>query len=328
MQNRFSTLKLETEPEIMHEILSNGIIEASETSLSKIKQTFPKWMSQQTKNAIKNKHTIRKKHGSKSTNYKILEAESKKLVKKDQLKKIEDDIDQLISLPPDKMYLAAIKKLNTKPKNINRGIKDHNWDIITDKTFILERWATFYEKLYDNSSKTTFADDSCADDIPPILKSEVRNAINDLKNGKKPGLDHIYSKYIKAGGEPILKAMQHHFDCILSTGNIPSKFTKPLIVVIYKKGSRLDCGNYRSISLLSHVYKLFISIIAARVKSVSYESFSSSQAAYQPGRGTIEQILALEQIIEESIEFNDRVHITLIDLKIAFDCVRLSQLWH
>ena len=252
----------------------------------------------------------------------------KKLVKKDQLKKIEDDIDQLISLPPNKMYLAAIKKLNTKPKNINRGIKDHNWDIITDKTFILERWATFYEKLYDNSSKTTFTDDSCADDIPPILKSEVRNAINDLKNGKRPGLDHIYSKYIKAGGEPKLKAMQHLFDCILSTGNIPSKFKKPLIVVIYKKGSRLDCGNYRSMSLLSHVYKLFISIIAARVKSDSYESFSSSQAAYQPGRGTIEQILALEQIIEESIEFNDRVNITFIDFKTAFDNVRFSQLRH
>ena len=96
-------------------------------------------MSQQTKNAIENKHAIRKKHGSKSTNYKIAKAKSKKMGQKDYLKKIEDDIDELNSLPLNKMYHAAIKKLNTKPKNMNRGIKDQNGDNITDRTSILER---------------------------------------------------------------------------------------------------------------------------------------------------------------------------------------------
>jgi len=45
------------------------------------------------------------------------------------------------------------------------------------------------------------------------------------------------------------------------------------------------------------VYKIFISIIA-----------SGSQAALQPGRGTIELIIALEQIIEKSIVFNNPVY--------------------
>ena len=52
-----------------------------------------------------------------------------------------------------------------------------------------------------------------------------------------------------------------------------------------------------------------------------------TQAAYQPGIGTIEQILALEQIIEKSIEFNNPVHITFIDFTKAFDSVKLSCLW-
>ena len=141
-------------------------------------------------------------------------------------------------------------------------------------------------------------------------------------------MDNIYFGYIKAEGNPILQAMQHLFNCILSTGNIPSKFKEALIVVIYENGSRLDCENYRPGSLLSHVYKLFISIIVARVKSDLYESFPSTQAAYQPGRETIEQILALEQIIEKSIDFNNPIHITFIDFKKAFDSVKLSQLWH
>ena len=75
----------------------------------------------------------------------------------------------------------------------------------------------------------------------------------------------------------------------------------------------LECGNYRPISLLSHIYKVFISKIASCVKRDLYDSFPASQAAYQPGRGTIEQIIALEQMIEKSIEFNNPVHVAFID---------------
>ena len=147
-------------------------------------------------------------------------------------------------------------------------------------------------------------DDASEDPIPPILISEIEYAIHNLKNGKSPGLDNIYSEYIKAGGEPLKNALLHIFNQVLITGTIPQAFKEALIVVPFKKNSRLECGNYHPISLLSHVYKLFISIIATRVREDIYASFPDSQAAYQPRRGTIEQIIALEQIIEKSIEFN------------------------
>ena len=98
-----------------------------------------------------------------------------------------------------------------------------------------------------------------------------------------------------------MNALLHLFLKIQETGKVPQKFKDALIVVLYKKNSRLDCGNYRLISLLSHIYKLFISIIANRVKNDLYASFPASQAAYQSGRGTIEQIFALEQIIEKQL---------------------------
>ena len=78
---------------------------------------------------------------------------------------------------------------------------------------------------------------------------------------------------------------------------------------------------------MSHVYKLFISIISARIKEDLYASFPHSQAAYQPGRGTIEQIITLEQITEKSIEFNSHVFIAFVDFTKAFDSIKLSCLW-
>ena len=43
-------------------------------------------------------------------------------------------------------------------------------------------------------------------------------------------------------------------------------------------------------------------------------------------RGTIEQIIALEQIIEKSIEFNNPVHIAFIDFTKAFGSIKLDKL--
>ena len=230
-------------------------------------------------------------------------------------------------LPPHKQYYAAIKKLKTKPKNINWGIKDKDGKILTKKEDILKRWADFYENLYHDTPVATYIDDANEDEIPPILRIEVETAINNMKNSKSPGLDNIHTEYLKAGGDPLIDALLMLFNRILITKEIPQSFKEALIVVIYKKKCRLDCENYRPISLLSHIYKLFISIIAARVKSDLYASLPETQAAYRPGRGTIDQIIALEQIIEKSIEFNNPVFIAFIDFTKAFDSIKLSCLW-
>ena len=72
--------------------------------------------------------------------------------------------------------------------------------ILTNKTEILEQWATFYEELYSDNSSSVPVNDS-DEKLPHILKSEIRTNIKELKTGKSPGLDNIYSEYVKAGGE-------------------------------------------------------------------------------------------------------------------------------
>ena len=120
--------------------------------------------------------------------------------------------------------------------------------------------------------------------VKTLYSYEIEYDIHNLNNGKSPGLDNIYSEYIKAGGEPLMNALLQLFNQILIAGTIPQAFKEVLIVVLFKKNSRLECGNYCPISLLRHVYKLFISIIAARVREDLYASFPNSQAVYQLGR--------------------------------------------
>ena len=327
LSNRFAALSSISDSETLYDQITSSINDSVENHLPPKQNDHTQWMTPETLKAIENKHEIRKTHGTSSPLYSIAKAESKKLVKKDKLKQIEDDLDSLSKLPPNKQYYAAIKKLKSKPKNISWGIHDKNNKIITNKTDILERWAEFYEDLYLDASDPTSIDDSEEDQIPPILRSEIVHCISLLKSGKSAGLDNIYSEYLKAGGESLIDALDLLFNKIRTTNKVPQKFNEALIVVLFKKGIRLDCKNYCPISLLSHVYKLFISIIANRVKNSLYESFPESQAAYQPGRGTIEQIIALEQMLEKSIEFNNPLYLVFIDFTKAFDSIKLPCLW-
>ena len=94
-----------------------------------------------------------------------------------------------------------------------------------------------------------------------------------------------------------------------------------------KKGERSECKNYRPISLLSHIYKFFMTIISNRITDDLYSSLPTSQAAYQPGHSTREQIFSFSAMIEKSIEFNKPLHLIFIDFTKAFDSIKLHKLW-
>ena len=63
------------------------------------------------------------------------------------------------------------------------------------------------------------------------------------------------------------------------------------------------------------------------MKTDILKDIQNSQAAYQEGRSTNEQILALKQIIEKSSEYNKPIYIVFIDYLKAFDSVSQDSVW-
>ena len=328
LKNKFSILQNLEDPESTLEGIESSILDSAKKTIPQDSNAKPEWMTSKTKSAIENKKKIRKSHGEHSAEYKIAKAETKKLIKKDKIQSIEKECDDISKLPPNKQFYAAIKKLK-QPRNrtFGWGIKAEDGSILTDKDKILEEWAKFYETLYNDSSTQHSIDDSSELSIPSFTISEVENAIRQLKYGKAPGIDGIHSELLSYGGRPIAEQLLKLFNQILRTGKIPENFKKAIIVVIFKKGDRLQCKNYRPISLLNHTYKVFMLAIASRVKSDLYSFFPRSQAAYQPGRTTLEQIISLQQMVEKSIEFNTPLYAVFIDFKKAFDSIKLNNLW-
>ena len=68
-------------------------------------------------------------------------------------------------------------------------------------------------------------------------------------------------------------------------------------------------------------------VIYCRIKEPLTCALQPTQAAYQQGRGTIEQIQTLQQIIEKCNEFNRSCVICFVDFTKAFDSVDQTKLW-
>ena len=117
------------------------------------------------------------------------------------------------------------------------------------------------------------------------------------------------------------------FNEVWGRGVAPRDWKSAIIVPIHKKGSRLECTNYRGISLLSLVDKVFARVLYDRVKGLTEGSVMDEQGGFRSGRECLDQIFAVKQVIEKMIEKDEVMFMVFIDLEKAYDNVCREKLW-
>jgi hypothetical protein len=85
---------------------------------------------------------------------------------------------------------------------------------------------------------------------------------------------------------------------------------------------KLDCSNYRGISLLSTSYKILSNILLSRLTPYADENTGNQQCGFQCNISTSDQIPYTWQILEKKWEYNAIVHNLHTDFKKAQDSVR------
>ena len=319
----------ENDPQQLMDAIEKSVMETSTKILGKPVNENNSWISERTHQAIRDKRENRKNFGTCSIEYKIAKSTVKKLCKIDKESAIEKDHQELNSLPNDVRYFITVKKLKLKQtRNVHAWeMKTPTGKILTNIDEILENWAQFYENLYHNE-QNTITNLQEHNVIPPVLKSELDNALQKLKNNKAPGPDAITAEMLKYGGEKLHTTLHKLANLIIAEhAKPPNQLDLSEIIVLFKKDDPLDCSNYRPICLLCHVYKLIMMIIYNRISADLIRALPTNQSAYQKGRGTIEQIQTLQQVIEKVNEYNGSGVICFIDFTKAFDSVYQDKLW-
>ena len=123
-----------------------------------------------------------------------------------------------------------------------------------------------------------------------------------MKNNKSPGNDCIINEYITSTCDIVLPIYVTLFNIIFDTGIIPTVWLEGNIIPIYKKkGDQLDPRNYRPITLLSCLGKLFTSIINNRLTVFSDQVElleDNNQSGFRQGYSTTDNIFVFHILLE------------------------------
>ena len=163
---------------------------------------------------------------------------------------------------------------------------------------------------------------------PPVMLSEVRKAVNKLKNNKAPGLDEVSAEMIKAGGETSISVLKSVIDQIWTTGDWPEDWVISELVPLPKVAGTMDCAKHRTISLLAHASKVLLEILRSRLAYFITPQIADEQFGFVSEKGTPEAILVFRNLIEKNMtRQKPEIWIMFIDYEKAFDTVDHDMLW-
>ena len=103
-----------------------------------------------------------------------------------------------------------------------------------------------------------------------------------------------------------------------------------LVKPIYNgKGDSSNPENYRPITLLSCLGKLFTSILCDRLNAFADETelINETQTGFRKGYCTIDNIFVLDFLSKYALNNNKKLYCAFIDFKQAFDTVSRNGLW-
>ena len=153
--------------------------------------------------------------------------------------------------------------------------------------------------------------------------NEIFKLIKNLKNKKSSGFDEISAKFLKLCAPYVSTPLANIFNASISKGVYPDLLKTARVTPIYKKGVKSDPGNYRPISVLSQVNKVFEKILHKRLyKYLSkFKILYEYQFGFREGHSTTQALVEITDRLKKAIDEKMLTCGIFIDLTKAFDTV-------
>ena len=143
--------------------------------------------------------------------------------------------------------------------------------------------------------------------MPDILECEVKWALGNITTNKASGGDGIPVELFQILKDDAVKVLHSICQQIWKTQQWPQEWKRSGFIPIPKKGNDKDCSNYHPIALISHISKVMLTILQARLQQYMNCELPDVQAGFRKGRGTRYQIANICCIIKKAREFQRNI---------------------
>ena len=154
-----------------------------------------------------------------------------------------------------------------------------------------------FEKYLTNPLSTSIS-------AAAVDASEVAKIISKFKTNKASGPISIPVDIFKFINNDISPLLTKIINISMNTGIHPDKLKIAKVTPIFKKGSKLKASNYRPISLLSNINKIFEKVIYSRVYSFlnEHDCFYELQYGFRANFSTEYALINITQKIKETLD--------------------------
>ena len=273
---------------------NNRMIKHSDEKLKELSEEKHKLKIDKDINKDENK-LERLRNIKKEIRKRIKEIEEATLTKKlEKLESTKNDSNRYFITMRDIQNMKKKEKIYVKDDdNKMAGSDERNAELITD----------FFKNMFSPPNKKFTVKKYLPTEMKiPFTGEEISKATNGIKNGKAAGSDDLNPEYIKYAPPEIHTAMAEIYNKMAETGEHPEEINLGILPPLHKPGkAKGERKNLRPIMLLSILRKTLTIAIINRIWDRISKIIPKEQSAYQPGRSTTEQVLAIKLIIEKSI---------------------------
>ena len=159
--------------------------------------------------------------------------------------------------------------------------------------------------------------------LATVSKNTILNILKNINVTKTAGLDNLSGRFLKDGTEVLDKPITDLCNLSITSGKFPDSCKIAKLKPIYKKGSLTEAFNYRPISLLPLISKVFEKVIHHQTSAFlnSRDLLNIYQSGFRKNHSTDHCLSFLNNTILKGFDQDLMSCMTLIDLQKAFNTI-------
>ena len=176
------------------------------------------------------------------------------------------------------------------------------------------------------------AADNSADNNPlgqDITELEIEVALKATKSYKASiRADPIVNELLRFGGAAIHQALAPLFNMALRSATVPAIWRAGEIICLHKKGDKSDVSNYRGITLMCALGKLYARVLNSRLMAHLDPLLNEAQCGFRQDRSCTDLVFSASQLIQGRIKAGKPTYAAFLDGEKAFDTVDRPSLFY
>lgn len=331
-EKHLSTVDIECALDSFYAIVNDIIDKHVPTRIAKGSSAYPIWFSSALIKMLKQKNKMHRKwitygRSADYENFSNLRRSIKKLQTSQYnsfLTRCETNINRC-----SKYFWSFIKSkrsCNGIPDSIS--LDDRTGD---DGPSIAYLFNEFFQSVFENDSNLPHTVTSNTSDFAVIGKvlishDIVEKYLNRINVSKGSGPDGLHPFFIKTCSKQLSHPVFLLFKTSLTTGIMPRAWKKSFVVPIHKSGDKHNARNYRGISKLSVLPKVFEKIVYDQITPIINPVLTTRQHGFVTRRSTETNLCEYLDFILDSMDNGSQVDVVYTDYSKAFDKISHSLL--